>query len=172
MSELLNFHVLWFILFLLLWLCIFLAGSFFDAGLYLKNLKVEQRSDLLKFFDFFRLMGTYTWSNILLLCCLSSILGDYGRVAMTNSKKLTIMAALVRGFFIYLFLTAGQLIFTGSLPIPESSGIDYSGVVLTSENDYRRLSGICSLFAFTAGFKPEFFESYIKKLTGTISEET
>jgi len=170
MSKLLNFHVLWFILFLLLWFCIFLAGSFFDAGLYLTNLRIDERSDLLKFFDFFRLMGTYTWSSILLLCCLSSILGDYGRVAMTNSKKLTIMAALVRGFFIYLFLTAGQLIFTGSLPIPESSGIGYSGV-LTSENDYLRLSGVCSLFAFTAGFKPEFFEGFVKKLTGTMSEE-
>ena len=73
-----------------------------------------------------------------------------------------IMAALVRGFFIFLFFIAGQLIITGAISTP-------GGAQSTSPDDYTRLAGICSLLAFSVGFKPQIFHDFLIKVTGGIS---
>jgi len=162
-------QILFFLLFLLLWTSTFVAGSFLDSAIYAQSLGDSNLTFGKRSISFFYTLFTWTWSNILVLCCLSSLLGEYGRIAMGSPKKTNIMAALVRGFFIFLFLTAGQLLINGTLSMPQGTEIA-SGNLITSTEDYRRLSGVCSLFAFSVGFRPELFHDFLLRVTGGMGD--
>ena len=163
---------MWFLIFLFTWISILLIGAFFSSGSFFKKVNSAEFNFLQQTGFFFCLMGTWTWSNILLLCCLASLLGEYGRYSMTSSvRKVNNMAALVRGFFIYLFLTAGQLLINGSLSMPvEALPADQAEFLRTSPEAYIRLSGVSSLMGFAVGFKPELFHEFLIKVTGTKNE--
>ena len=57
----------------------------------------------------------WTWTNLLILCCLSAAIGEVGRVALLDSQELpNIKSAIVRGFFILLLTMTGQLVVLGT----------------------------------------------------------
>ena len=161
-------NVVVFFILLLLWVSLFSIGSIVDAGKYVPLINDSEASISTKILSFFGFLTTWTWSNILGLCCVASMLGEYGRISMNKRLKINLMAALVRGFFIFLFLTAGQLLITGTLPLPkEVFDAAASELQTTNRGSYRRIGGICSLFGFIVGYHPDFFKSMLDKLLKT-----
>ena len=155
-----------FVLLIFIWLSFFVNGAFNNSKEIF--LKFEDSNGIIQSLKLvFLLLCTWTWSNLLILSCLASLMGEFGRIAMTNSRKYNLIAALIRGFFIYLFIVAGQLIVAGNIQLPQ----DYNPTGDEIMQAYVRLAMVCSLFGFAVGFKPTFFEGFLDKFIGRSTDK-
>ena len=96
--------------------------------------------------------------NLVWLCAISSTLGAFGnRSNLTNDRagrKLRdndnpYVAAIIRGFFAYLFLISGLLL------------LDDQPFTNPSAAQYVRLAGFLSLLSFVISYQPRFFNTLI-----------
>jgi hypothetical protein len=96
--------------------------------------------------------------NLVWLCAVSSLLGAFGnRANLTNDRagrKLRdndnpYLAALIRGFFAYLFLISGLLL------------LDDQPFTNPAAAQYVRLAGFLSLLSFVISYQPRFFNTLI-----------
>src|SRR5437764_450587 len=96
--------------------------------------------------------------NLVWLCAVSSLLGAFGnRSNLTNDRagrKLRdndnpYLAALIRGFFAYLFLISGLLL------------LDDQPFTNPVAAQYVRLAGFLSLLSFVISYQPRFFNTLI-----------
>jgi len=110
-------------------------------------------------------LGTYTLTNIAILCLLSSLLGALGARADLNTDTEAEAAAdnssprnsaLLRGFLVYIALLAGLLIFGDDPTAP-------------SQKQYVRLAGFTSVFAFVLSYRPSLFGTLLQRV-GTVIE--
>ncbi|MEM8488387.1 MAG: hypothetical protein AAF564_22755, partial [Bacteroidota bacterium] len=88
---------------LLFWIALFVAGSTIPSDNVLQGVLGEGVPVGKRLLHLLGFVFTWTWSNILLLCCFASLVGEYGREAMSRRKIIpNPQVALVRGFFIFL----------------------------------------------------------------------
>src|SRR5258708_3635200 len=96
--------------------------------------------------------------NLVWLCAVSSALGAFGnRANLTNDRagqKLRdnnnpYVAAVIRGFFAYLFLISGLLL------------LDDQPFTNPAAAQYVRLAGFLSLLSFVISYQPRFFNTLI-----------
>ncbi len=96
--------------------------------------------------------------NLVWLCAASSVLGAFGnRANLTNDRagrKLRdndnpYVAAVIRGFFAYLFLISGLLL------------LDDQPFTNPAAAQYVRLAGFLSLLSFVISYQPRFFNTLI-----------
>ena len=69
-------------------------------------------------------------------------------------------SALVRGFFVFLFLLSGILVLTGSPTLTAAAGPD----------DYIRIAGLASVLGFLVGAQPEFMGAMFDRLGSYFSK--
>jgi len=110
-------------------------------------------------------LGTYTLTNIAILCLLSSLLGALAARADLNTDDEAEDAAdtssprnsaLLRGFLVYIALLAGVLILGDDPTAP-------------TQTQYVRLAGFTSVFAFVLSYRPALFGTLLQRV-GTVIE--
>ena len=96
--------------------------------------------------------------NLAWLCATSSTLGSLGSRANLSDDSINVasvdatnpyVSALLRGFFVYLFLTSGLLL------------LDETPFSSPSPGQYIRLAGFLSLFSFVLSYQPQLFTALI-----------
>lgn len=153
---------------LFLWISLFVAGSAVPSDELLKLIKGEDNSTLLRAGGLVGFVFTWTWSNIFWLCCISSVLGEYGRDAMSPGRPPNPQAAMIRGFFIFLALATGQLVIVGTISLPpsllEGANVTPEDPSIVSPGQYFRIATFCSFLSFFVGFSPKIFTSLLKRV--------
>lgn len=161
--------------FLLLWIGLFVLGSAVPSDNLLRHVLNETHPFHIRGINLFGFIFTWTWSNILWLCCLASLVGEYGRGTMAPvSAPPHPTAALVRGFFIFLAMATGQLVIVGTISLPPSL-IENAGLApdpsVVSPGQYFRIATFCSFLSFFVGFKPSVFTSFLSRVERFAAEE-
>ena len=96
--------------------------------------------------------------NLAWLCATSSTLGSLGSRANLSDDSINVasidgtnpyVSALLRGFFVYLFMTSGLLL------------LDETPFSSPSPGQYIRLAGFLSLFSFVLSYQPQLFTALI-----------
>ncbi|MEZ4703525.1 MAG: hypothetical protein R2834_24555 [Rhodothermales bacterium] len=160
---------------LLLWIGFFVLGSAVPSDNLLKHVLNESNPPLNRTANLLGFVFTWTWSNILWLCCFASLVGEYGRGTMGHTTTLpSPTAAMVRGFFIFLAMATGQLVIVGTISLPPSL-IENAGSALdpsiVSPGQYFRIATFCSFLSFFVGFKPSVFTSFLSRVERFAAEE-
>ena len=153
---------------LLCWIGFFVAGSAVPSdGLLQRAIDTELPFGT-RMLNMLGFVFTWTWSNIMWLCCFASLVGEYGREAMGRHLFTpNPQAALVRGFFIFLAMAAGQLVIVGTISLPPSLASEAAGTDaphLVSAAQYFRIATFCSFLGFFVGFSPKVFISLLNRV--------
>ena len=159
---------------LFLWITLFVAGSAVPSDELMKLIRTEDISLLQRAGGLVGFVFTWTWSNIFWLCCTSSVLGEYGRDAMSPGRAVNPQAALIRGFFIFLALATGQLVIVGTISLPPSlleGAVTPEDPSVVSPGQYFRIATFCSFLSFFVGFSPKIFTSFLKRVENMASNE-
>ena len=97
----------------------------------------------------------WSWSNIALLCLMSSGMGEMNRAAegtaVGNKTSPDYRSACTRAFFVYLFVLLNELAMVGKLQ--------------TDDGGYARIAVLASLVAFVASYRPSFYQGLISKVS-------
>ena len=149
--------------------CIFLI-----LGTFVHTARLDRRIADLQFSpeDLFVMLICWTWTNLLILCCLSSAIGEFGRGMLLGSHEpRTVRGATARGFFIFLVIMAGQLTVLGT---PEATAVSRNTFKLITSNPdleadhthiclqhFFRMAGVASLLSFLTGVDPRLFRKLI-----------
>lgn len=152
------------------WGILFAAGLIINSGPYRDELGSTQHLPFWRHLkDWFMAFTSYTMTNVLLLSCLASLIGDFGqrlkldRDGGSDQTASPWAAAITRGFFIYLVGISGILLLVEN---PFSA---------TSPQQYVRLAGFMSLLSFMMGYSPDMFGKFFKRvaeaLEGQIEEK-
>ena len=152
---------------LFLWISMFVAGSAVPSDELMRLIRGEEVELYLRIGSLFGFVFTWTWSNIFWLCCISSVLGEYGREAMSPKGTSNPQAALVRGFFIFLAMATGQLVIVGTISLPPSlleGAVTPDDPSVVSPGQYFRIATFCSFLSFFVGFSPKIFTSLLKRV--------
>lgn len=92
--------------------------------------------------------------NLALLCAVSAVLGAFGSVANLETDQIDAtgrdrtnpyVSALLRGFFVYLIMISGILL------------LDHEPFSNPGPEQYIRLAGLLSMFAFMVNYNPQVF---------------
>jgi hypothetical protein len=109
-------------------------------------------------FSWFVVLTCYLPVNLAWICVTSSTLGAFGEQAnlsrTPSSRRMQqtsnpYVSAILRGFFVYLFMLSGLLL------------LDDSPFTAPSAGQYVRLSGFLSLFSFVVSYQPRLFNVLI-----------
>jgi hypothetical protein len=160
------------VLVLLVWAVLFLAGIVVDSTPFRSSLSLHH--DFWQtLFVWFAAFTCYTVTNILLLSCLASVLGEIGRATrlkMAGAKEPLYssthpyVGAVTRGFFLYLVVTSGVIVIVDS------------PLTTPSQQQYIRLAGLISLLSFTMSFSPQvfahIFDRIASRLEGKAEDES
>lgn len=150
------------ILSIVTWMVLFVAGITLSSSVYFN--KWYSIGDL-KFFEsllyLFLIIISWTWTNTLLLGFFASLVGEYGRSALTKEhRNPNFRAAIVRSFVIFLIAASGQLVLIGSLTLPGGA----EDPVNVSQPRYFRIALAISLICFLVSFSPGVFDTILKKI--------
>ena len=157
-----------------MWITLFVAGSAVPSDALMKNVTAENVSLMKRLGSLLGFVFTWTWSNIFWLCCISSVLGEYGRDAMNPGGITNAHAALIRGFFIFLAMATGQLVIVGTISLPPSlleGAVTPEDPSVVSPGQYFRIATFCSFLSFFVGFSPKIFTSLLKRVENMASNE-
>lgn len=111
-----------------------------------------------KFFAWFVVLTCFLPINLAWVCAAASLLGGYGNRANLSDDDAArrfrdttnpFVSALLRGFFVYLFMTSGLLL------------LDDSPFSNPAPGQYIRLAGFLSLFSFVVSYQPRLFNVLI-----------
>lgn len=156
---------------ILLWICIavwlitFVFGTLVDSRPYREAFAALAGGVGMVIANGLLVLGTYTLTNIAILCLTSSVLGALAARADlstdieakaagdTSSPR---SSALLRGFLVYVCLIAGILIFGDDPMAP-------------TQKQYVRLAGFTSVFAFVLSYRPALFGTLLQRV-GTVIE--
>lgn len=142
---------------ILAWIVLFGVGISQDSSAALQSLWTSFR-----FLTLMKFIVTWTWSNVLFLAIFASFAGELGRIS-GDIQRPNLVSAAARGFFIFLALIAGQLVFNGTLSVDPKP---YNQVLFVTEPRYFRVAAFSSLLAFMAGYNPVFFSSLVSRIEG------
>jgi hypothetical protein len=142
----------------LAWTLLFAVGVLVDSAPYRKAL-----NEVAGTAAFARNLGlvilAYSPTNMLALCCVCSLLGTLSRRthaihASEERDRDAFVAALSRGFFIFVLGCSGLLLLKGEVIFGAPTQVDYI-----------RHATLLSMFAFIAGFYPEVFWTLADKVS-------
>ena len=148
-----------------LWLAVLITGTLVNSQPYRARFSEFRGSPLEVLGDGLVVVVTYTLTNVGLLCMLASALGAIGARAGLgpdgdahehHDSSAPASSAVLRGFFVYMAVLAGVLVFADRPVEP-------------TQTQYVRLAGLVSLFAFTLNYYPALFATLLRKagdLTG------
>ena len=160
---------------LLFWIGLFVTGSTVPSDNVLQGLIGEGIPFYTRALHLFGFIFTWTWSNILLLCCFSSLVGEYGREAMSRRKVTpNPQVALVRGFFIFLAMATGQLVIVGTISLPPSlieEAVNPQDPSVVNPAQYFRIATFCSFLNILIGFSPRMFTNLLNRVEMLAGEE-
>ncbi len=137
----------------ILWVLVFLPGLIISSAPYRQQLD----SGVFTSKAIFMTLITYTVTNVAILCCLAGVIGAATRMivdaAKHNGQKQKdnfhfagiMLAGVMRSFLIYLLFISGIYLATNA-PFANPT-----------QEQYVRVAGMISLFAFIAGYEPKFF---------------
>lgn len=105
----------------------------------------------------FVVVTCYLPLNLAWVCALASALGAFGNLAnladdrgeRPRDNSNPYLSALLRGFFVYLFMTSGLLL------------LDDAPFMHPTPEQYIRLAGFLSLFSFVVSYQPRLFNILI-----------
>jgi hypothetical protein len=122
------------------------------------------------------LLTTWTWTNLLILCCLASVIGELGRRVVLGARQAPqVQAALVRGFFILLTIMAGQLTILGT---PQATAIP-SDALRPQESElyadiclahFVRLAAFASLVSLLVALRPSLFRVLMEHILSMFAD--
>jgi hypothetical protein len=125
--------------------------------------------------EVFVMLTCWTWTNLLILCCLASVIGELGRRMLLGARQAPqVRAALVRGFFILLAIMAGQLMLLGT---PAATAIPpgtvqppelYADIWLAR---FIRLAAWASLISLLASLRPSLIRVLIEHFLSGLRDE-
>ena len=136
------------------WIILTIAGVAVPTKGYIDLMGTESRIAVSQLaWVFFVLITCYTFTNIAFLCCLSAIIGAVGRSARIDDARSSAetdfrtlcIAAIIRGFFMYILIVSGTLI------LADQKFDDIS------IKQYLQLAGLVSLLSFAVGYDPSLF---------------
>ncbi|HKX46937.1 MAG TPA: hypothetical protein VJP77_09565 [Planctomycetota bacterium] len=142
-----------------LWLAVLVSGTLVNSQPYRARFADFQGSVLEVIGDGLMIVLTYTLTNVGLLCMLASALGALGARAglgpdgdahAHHDSSSPASSAVLRGFFVYMTVLAGVLVFADRPVEP-------------TQTQYVRLAGLVSLFAFTLNYYPALFANLLKR---------
>jgi hypothetical protein len=118
--------------------------------------------------EVFVMLTCWTWTNLLILCCLASVIGELGRRVLLGARQApSVRAALARGFFILLVIMGGQFVILGTpgataIPV-EIIGQDklYTHICL---EHFFRLAAFASLLSLIVALHPDFLRRILGRL--------
>lgn len=154
---------------MLLWLVVFLPGLTISSMPYRTAL---QQSITLE--NLFMTLVTYTVTNVAILCCIAGVIGamtkDMYEIVTTrhvdkNSgriKKSTglVLAGVLRSFLIYILFLSGVYLATNA-PFEN-----------TTPQQYVRVAGLISVFAFLVGYDPKLFTKIVDSFASSVPSST
>lgn len=149
---------------ILVWLVTFLFGTLVDSAPYREQFAALAGGPAGVIGNGLLVLGTYTLTNVAILCLISSLLGALAARADLDTDRTPPPAsdtssprnsALLRGFLVYLALIAGVLIFGDDPAAP-------------TQKQYVRLAGFMSLFAFIISYRPTLFGSLLQRVGAVI----
>lgn len=105
---------------------------------------------------------TFTPPNVAILCCVSGVIGEQTRRLSRRREGNPdgphaaphgpLASALLRGFCVFIAILAGVLVLSGSQ------------IISPTQDQYVRLAGTGSLFAFLAGFRPRLVAQLLTRV--------
>ena len=149
---------------IVVWLVTFLFGPLVDSKPYREAFSVLAGGASGTVMNGLIVIGTYTLTNLAILCLVSGLLGALGARASLgtdveggNAEDTTSPrnSALLRGFMVYLALIAGVLMFGDDPTSP-------------TQKQYVRLAGFMSLVAFIVNYRPSLFGTLLQRIGTTI----
>ncbi|APW61305.1 hypothetical protein [Paludisphaera borealis] len=151
-----------------LWLLLLAAGLSVAAQDYIDAIQHHNVSGVWAIVGSLFVISTcHTVTNTALMCCASAFLGALGfrvtggkpeAVDGVADRRNAYVAAVTRGFFIFLIIQSGSIILS-----------DQAFTNLTLEK-YIRLVGLSSLLSFTVGYNPEVFRQLMDRVDKKFSD--
>lgn len=150
------------------WVCVFTAGVTVSSQPY-RNLLDNGKSALELGMALLATLLTFTPPNVAILCCVSGVIGEQtrrlsrrrgiDRVGSPAAPRGPLSSALLRGFCIFIAILAGVLVLSGSQ------------LIAPTQDQYVRLAGTGSLFAFLAGFRPRLVAQLLMRAASMFGGE-
>lgn len=150
-----------------LWLLLLSAGLSVAAQDYINAIQNHTVEGVWRLaWSLFVVATCHTVTNTALLCCVSAFLGALGfrvtggkagEVDGAGDRRDAYVAAMTRGFFIFLIIQSGSIILS-----------DQAFTDLTLEK-YIRLAGLSSLLSFTVGYSPDVFRQLMDRVDKNFS---
>ena len=148
----------------LLWMLVFLPGLTISSAPYRQQL-VEGN---LSWESVMMTLITYTVTNVAVLCCLAGIIGaatqaifvgTHPKEQKEEEDKLSgvLLAGVLRSFLIYLLFISGVYMATNA------------PFAAPTQEQYVRVAGLISLFAFVSGYDPRFFSRIVDSFASSAS---
>lgn len=160
---------------LLAWIGLFVAGSTIPSDNVLQGVMGEGIPLGRRMLHLLGFVFTWTWSNILFLSCFASLVGEYGREAISKHKLTPHpQVALVRAFFVFLALVTGQLVIVGTISLPPSlieEAVTPKDPSVVNPAQYFRIATFCSFLNMLIGFSPRMFTNILNKVEALSGEE-
>jgi len=149
---------------IVVWIITFLFGTLVDSKPYRDSFAVLAGGLLGTLKSGLVVIGTYTLTNVAILCLVAGVLGalaaraslgadNEGDAAQDTTSPRN--SALLRGFMVYLALIAGVLMFGDDPAAP-------------TQKQYVRLAGFMSLIAFVINYRPSLFGKLLQRAGATL----
>ena len=149
-----------------LWLLTFLFGILVDSSPFRSRLVAFTSTPAEFVRDVFVAFGTYTLTNVALLCLFAALLGclankaglgpsseDAAQADTTAPRR----SAILRGFFVYLAFIAGVLVIADAPASP-------------TQVQYAKIAGAVSLVGFVVNYRPALFAQLLKSAAGLLEQ--
>jgi hypothetical protein len=153
------------ILILLGWIMLFVFGATTPSDRFVDE---DGFSSIINFLGF---LACWTWTNVLLLACLASLLGECAREVVKKEGATAVpRAGIARGFFIFLAAATGQLVIVGQVSLPPTfaDAAGSAAATVVTPGQYFRVATSCSLIAFAASVSPELLRSMLDAVTSLL----
>lgn len=142
-----------FILAIFAWMVLYCSGIIIGTSYYRAQLDpVTGATDIYWImYCWFMVFFNYSMSNLVMLCCLSSLIGGWAHKDPDNA-----VALMAKGLFVYLVVISGTLVIGSGDP----TSIDQS--------QYVKWATMASLTSFLIGYFPDLFAGMLGKARGKV----
>lgn len=156
-------YTVYLIISMFVWIILFILGISINSSFYIDSISSSELFGIIK--NIAVILISWTWSNVLILSCLSSSIGELGRQIGDKEDDFNLRTSITRGFFVFLGVAMGQLVIAGGYNPSNESQLYYN----ISQGAYFRIACFISLISLLFGYNPRLFFSWIhrlEKLTG------
>jgi hypothetical protein len=161
-------------------------GVFLILGTFVQTIGLDKKfaDGSFRAGEVFVMLTCWTWTNILILCCLASVIGELGRRVLLGAREVrSVRGAIVRAFFVFLVIMAAQFIILGTPgATPLGRELVENKVAATHHSEvedlythvclqhFFRLAAFASLLAFMVAMHPGLVRRILERLEGELQE--